>query len=403
MVLPVNITAGDTGHAGMHNATNSQVNSNQTNIAALQTLVPSAPMLLAGTETVTGAKNFTGGLTVSGTGVVLTNDSRLTDQRTPLDNSVTNAKVSASAAIAQSKLALSITNAEVSGTAAIAKSKLAALNIVDADVAAGAGIAKNKLASLNIADADVVAGANISKSRLGALNIVDGDISAGANISKSKLASLNLVDSDIAAGANISKSKLAALNLGDSDISSISERKIPDLHQGNLCGIEFTIDRFLATTSSKTLTNRTIYLSFFTARVTEAITKLRVYTGQTAAVGATTLQMGVYSVNVATGDLTLIGTTVNDTALLAGTYGQNDATLSSTWSKVAGQRYAIGILQIGATTAAKIGGVYLACKNLASESPRLYGALAGQSSFPASIGDASLTSNSDFPIFAAIP
>lgn len=51
---------------------------------------------LAGNETLTGAKDFTGGLTVSGTAVVVDSDTRLSDDRTPLDNSVTEPKISAS-------------------------------------------------------------------------------------------------------------------------------------------------------------------------------------------------------------------------------------------------------------------------------------------------------------------
>ena len=98
-----------------------------------------------------------------------------------------------------------ITNAKVSASAAIAKSKLAALNIVDADVASGAAIAKSKLAALNITDADVASGAAIAKSKLASLNIVDADIASGAAIAKSKLASLGIVDADVTA---ISQSKI---------------------------------------------------------------------------------------------------------------------------------------------------------------------------------------------------
>lgn len=63
-------------------------------------------------------------------------DSRLSDTRTPTDGSVTNAKVSASAAIAKSKLAsLAIVDADVDAAAAIAESKLA----LATDAAAGTG------------------------------------------------------------------------------------------------------------------------------------------------------------------------------------------------------------------------------------------------------------------------
>jgi hypothetical protein len=48
---------------------------------------------LAGSQTVTGAKNFTGGLQAGGAAVVTANDTRLTDTRTPSDTSVSTAKL----------------------------------------------------------------------------------------------------------------------------------------------------------------------------------------------------------------------------------------------------------------------------------------------------------------------
>lgn len=60
---------------------------------------------LAGTEVVTGSKDFTGGLTISGVNAVVASDTRLSDQRIPTDGSVTDIKVSATANIAQSKIA----------------------------------------------------------------------------------------------------------------------------------------------------------------------------------------------------------------------------------------------------------------------------------------------------------
>jgi hypothetical protein len=48
----------------------------------------------SGIETITGAKDFTGGATINGTNIVVTSDTRLTDQRTPTDGSVTDAKIS---------------------------------------------------------------------------------------------------------------------------------------------------------------------------------------------------------------------------------------------------------------------------------------------------------------------
>ena len=55
----------------------------------------SAVVHLAGNETVTGVKNFSGTLQTAGQAVVATNDARLTDQRTPANTSVTPAKLNA--------------------------------------------------------------------------------------------------------------------------------------------------------------------------------------------------------------------------------------------------------------------------------------------------------------------
>ena len=51
---------------------------------------------LTGTQTITGEKNFTGGLKVSGVEVATTNDSRLSNTRTPSDDSVTEPKLAVS-------------------------------------------------------------------------------------------------------------------------------------------------------------------------------------------------------------------------------------------------------------------------------------------------------------------
>ncbi len=67
----------------------------QSKIAGLDTSLggkadDSAVVHLAGTENVTGAKDFTGGVTINGTGVVVADDSRLTDSRTPTTHATTH-------------------------------------------------------------------------------------------------------------------------------------------------------------------------------------------------------------------------------------------------------------------------------------------------------------------------
>jgi hypothetical protein len=67
---------------------------------------------LAGTQTVTGAKNFTGGLQSAGVAVVTTGDTRLTDARQTVDLSVTTAKL-ANDSVTEPKIAA--TNAPTTG------------------------------------------------------------------------------------------------------------------------------------------------------------------------------------------------------------------------------------------------------------------------------------------------
>jgi hypothetical protein len=109
-----------------------------------------------------------------------------------------------------------ITNTEVSATAAIAYSKLnLASSIVDGDINASAAISYSKLALSNsIVNGDIATGAAIAYSKLNlATSIVNADINAGAAIAYSKLnLSASIVDADIASGAAIAYSKLALSN-----------------------------------------------------------------------------------------------------------------------------------------------------------------------------------------------
>src|SRR5262245_21435634 len=73
-------------------------------------------------------------------------------------------------------------------------------------------------------------------------------------------------------------------------------------------------DRRLAGSTS-TLTASRVFLAGFTAEKDMRVSSLVTYSGATAATGATLAKVGLYEVDKETGNLTLIASCANDTAL----------------------------------------------------------------------------------------
>lgn len=128
-------------------------------------------------------------------------------------------------------------------------------------------------------------------------------------------------------------------------------------------------------------------LSYFTARKTEAITQLRAETFSTAAATVTLARMGIYTV-AENGDLTLAAATANDTTLFGATFTKYTRSVTATLNKVAGQRYAFGVLVV-ATTPPLIMGTSVPAA-LSADAPRIAGQLTGQTDLPASIAAGSV-------------
>lgn len=143
----------------------------------------------------------------------------------------------------------------------------------------------------------------------------------------------------------------------------------------------------------------------FSARKSETTTQVRVYSGATAAAATPTLcRIGMYLLD-SSGDGTLVAATDNDTTLFASTLTAYTRSWATPYAKVAGQRYAIGVLVVSATTMPSLHGHPLGALS-GSEvgvAPALGGMLTGQADLPASFTAGSLIGNGQRPYLVVLP
>lgn len=170
-----------------------------------------------------------------------------------------------------------------------------------------------------------------------------------------------------------------------------------DIYNGNaIASGEEALPRLNVPGAQQLAASGTLHLTYFTARKTEAITKIRMLSDATAASGTTLARMGIYSVDGG-GNLTLVAACASDTALFSGSYTPYQKTLTATFNKVKGTRYAIGVLVVGATMPSITGTTCAGAD--ASLNPRLCGTVAGQTDLPASVTAGTVTE--DYRIFQA--
>jgi hypothetical protein len=160
---------------------------------------------------------------------------------------------------------------------------------------------------------------------------------------------------------------------------------------------EETFPRLLAT-SDPQLTPSRLTLTYFTARKSEPITQVRTFTRGIAAATITLNRIGIYSV-AANGDLTLVASTVNDVSLWSGTFATYTRSLTSTWSKQAGRRYAWGFLSV-ATTGPKLSGVLPVSGGEGGQGPRINGSVDSQTDLPSSITSGTVATSAGTNVYA---
>lgn len=137
-----------------------------------------------------------------------------------------------------------------------------------------------------------------------------------------------------------------------------------------------SVERRAAWTGAVTLIGGTMALTYFNATENLLAGTVITYSSTVASVAPTLCRIGLYSV-AANGDLTLVGSCANDTALWAVINSRYSKALSAPVQMVARSRYAVGILCVAATPPALLGKVG-ATSNTAvwAEPPRIVGQIA---------------------------
>jgi hypothetical protein len=154
---------------------------------------------------------------------------------------------------------------------------------------------------------------------------------------------------------------------------------------------EEVFPRELATASGAPTASGQLRLTYFTCRKTESTSQLRMYSGSTPAAATPTLvRMGLYSI-AANGDGALVASTTNDTTLFSVASTMYLKSWSAPYTKTAGQRYALALLIVTATTLPTLLGSFLGNAAMASSSaPVMSSVILSQTDLPASYTTASL-------------
>lgn len=157
-------------------------------------------------------------------------------------------------------------------------------------------------------------------------------------------------------------------------------------------GVE-TFSRYYIGGTSNGLTSGYLFLTYFTPGNSYTASNFGCATG-TAMSGGTLAQYGLYSV-AANGNLTLVARSSAASVTAFSASGSNtsvfDSTLVSSYTLLRGQRYAIGLIQIGAGTVPTIKGNQIS--QVLQIAPVICEQLTGQSGMPTSILASSFTGN----------
>lgn len=169
-------------------------------------------------------------------------------------------------------------------------------------------------------------------------------------------------------------------------------------------GSEGVFHRLLATSTAAGASNGNFRGPYFTCRKSQTITKIRTVVGSTNQIGATLCRIGLFTAD-ASDNLTLVASTANDTSLWATANTVYDKALSSptSYTVVRGQRYAIGMLVVGASQAPGLVGFTLGNSAIGNTAPRTGFLIGSQTDLPSSIATGSMTGSNVMTYAALVP
>lgn len=170
-------------------------------------------------------------------------------------------------------------------------------------------------------------------------------------------------------------------------------------------GPDATLDR-KSQMVAVTMATGLLRLGYLRATRTETVTSVRLSTQTTAAAATPTLcRVGVYSVSDADESLTLVGSTTNDTTLFAAASTKYTKALTAPFTKVAGTRYAVGVLVVSGAAVPSFQGLTTAGGTVseAGDAPRICASIASQTDLPSSLTDAALSNAIIIPYIALVP
>jgi hypothetical protein len=176
-----------------------------------------------------------------------------------------------------------------------------------------------------------------------------------------------------------------------------------DLAYGRRPTGEEVMPRWAAQNVAIAMTSQTARFGGFVASRSRRVTSLAFCAGSTAA-GATPslVKWALYTV-AANGDLTRVGITASDTAMLAAAGSEYIKAMAAPVDLVQGQHYAIGALVVTAATAPTVAGSLINSSGaLFAVAPRLSWTVAAQADLAASYAAGSLSQSTSCPYAVAL-